>query len=269
MATRLIDLTSKVFGDLTVIERSENKIFKRQSKTYWKCLCNCGNYYIAPGEGLRQGTCTHCGCKDGHIIDLTGERFGRLLVIKMAHRPGRRGSSWLCKCDCGNEIVVASRVLRSGDTKSCGCLQRDIARENAKKNKGIKNPNSSVGEGIAALNGLFGAYRISAKNRELPFELNIEEFALLTKQNCYYCGCEPQQIFHRAKFCGDYIYNGVDRVDNNAGYVSKNVVPCCGLCNKTKFCMTREDFLFWIDRVYFHIHKLNENGEKIANSIGL
>jgi hypothetical protein len=265
----LIDLTGKVFGNLTVIGRAENKISAGQAKTQWRCLCSCENYYIASAEGLREGTCTHCGCKDGHIIDLTGERFGRLLVIKIAHRPGRRGSSWLCKCDCGKDVVVASKNLRNGSTKSCGCLQKDIIRDIGKINKGIKRPDQSVGEGRAALNALFGKYKRVAVSRNLVFNLDIEEFEFLTSQSCYYCGCEPQQIFHRAAFCGDYIYNGIDRVDNNTGYVSENVVPCCGLCNKTKFCMTKDEFLSWVDKVYFHIHKLDENGEKVANSIGL
>jgi hypothetical protein len=57
-------------------------------------------------------------------IDLTGQRFGRLVVIEEAERRGytRR---WNCKCDCGNSAVVDMGQLRSGKTKSCGCLNRE------------------------------------------------------------------------------------------------------------------------------------------------
>ena len=56
--------------------------------------------------------------------DLTGQRFGRLLVIREAGR--KCGNvAWLCKCDCGAEVVVTSGHLCSGFTQSCGCLKRE------------------------------------------------------------------------------------------------------------------------------------------------
>lgn len=56
--------------------------------------------------------------------DMTGQRFGRLVVVV---RAGRKGSSalWLCRCDCGADHVVAGTYLRSGKSTSCGCFQRD------------------------------------------------------------------------------------------------------------------------------------------------
>ena len=55
------------------------------------------------------------------FIDLTGQRFGRLVVIKRSENIGRY-TAWLCECDCGKEVVVKATYLRSGGTKSCGCL---------------------------------------------------------------------------------------------------------------------------------------------------
>jgi hypothetical protein len=55
--------------------------------------------------------------------DLTGKRFGRLMVIKRAMNYKRyKEALWLCQCDCGNQTVVAAGHLRDGHTKSCGCL---------------------------------------------------------------------------------------------------------------------------------------------------
>jgi hypothetical protein len=61
-------------------------------------------------------------------IDITGRRFGRLIVISQQPKPeGRRKEGyWLCKCDCGNEIITNKDHLRQGDTKSCGCLKREL-----------------------------------------------------------------------------------------------------------------------------------------------
>lgn len=61
-------------------------------------------------------------------IDITGQRFGRLVAIEMAFKKNYR-SHWRCKCDCGNEIIVDLGNLRSGHTKSCGCYKAEKASE--------------------------------------------------------------------------------------------------------------------------------------------
>lgn len=53
-------------------------------------------------------------------LDLTGQRFGKLTVLKPAENVGNR-TTWLCRCDCGRESVVKTYRLRSGHTSSCGC----------------------------------------------------------------------------------------------------------------------------------------------------
>jgi hypothetical protein len=61
--------------------------------------------------------------------NLVGQRFGRLLVLAQAGRNKHGQILWLCICDCKNETVVSSNTLKKGHTQSCGCLQRDKARE--------------------------------------------------------------------------------------------------------------------------------------------
>lgn len=61
------------------------------------------------------------------FIDLTGKRFGRLVVIKRVENGNRRSLRWLCRCDCGKETVVFGDSLKQGKTKSCGCLAREKA----------------------------------------------------------------------------------------------------------------------------------------------
>lgn len=57
------------------------------------------------------------------LIDLTGKRFERLLVLRR-HGESYRPVRWLCKCDCGTETIKAGFSLKRGDTRSCGCLMR-------------------------------------------------------------------------------------------------------------------------------------------------
>lgn len=59
--------------------------------------------------------------------ELTGQRFGRLVAVAVAFKGKRR--RWLCRCDCGAEVEVATEYLNGGHTKSCGCLRRDKATE--------------------------------------------------------------------------------------------------------------------------------------------
>lgn len=60
-------------------------------------------------------------------IDLVGQRFGRLLVVEEAGKDKHGNLKWKCKCDCGDVAIVLGYNLRSGRTKSCGCLRRVVA----------------------------------------------------------------------------------------------------------------------------------------------
>lgn len=69
--------------------------------------------------------------------DMSGERYGRLVVIERAGTDRNRNALWRCRCDCGNEKVISGKCLKSGDTKSCGCLQLENLREQAHKGHSI------------------------------------------------------------------------------------------------------------------------------------
>lgn len=68
-------------------------------------------------------------------IDITGQRFGRLLVVSEAaphiQPNGLKRTMWLCVCDCGEKYVAFGANLRNNHTQSCGCLQKDRAKESA------------------------------------------------------------------------------------------------------------------------------------------
>lgn len=61
----------------------------------------------------------------GKLIDLTGQRFGRLVVLERAGSDSSKNAMWRCQCDCGNITVVAGGHLRTGTSRSCGCLHRE------------------------------------------------------------------------------------------------------------------------------------------------
>ncbi len=72
----------------------------------------------------------------GKRLDLMCQKFGRLRVVgDIEERTGDGGLKWLCHCDCGKDVVVRTKDLRRGDTKSCGCLHKEglIARSTKHK----------------------------------------------------------------------------------------------------------------------------------------
>lgn len=129
-----IDLIGKRFGKLTVLSLCEEK--SNNGILVWECKCDCGNTIYVRGGNLKNGHTKSCGCKAkedrlNRYEDITGRRFGNLFVIKKVGR-SKRGVLWLCKCDCGKEKIACGQDLRSGKTKSCGCLS-DENRKKAKK----------------------------------------------------------------------------------------------------------------------------------------
>lgn len=74
------------------------------------------------------------------MTDLTGMRFGRLVVIEFAYvkiTPCSRKAMWRCKCDCGNEKIIRGSSLTGGISKSCGCLAKEVASKKQTKHSGF------------------------------------------------------------------------------------------------------------------------------------
>lgn len=121
--SRIIDLAGQVFGRLTVISKAPST----GGQAEWWCICSCGKITKVKGQHLRDGSILSCGCwnkeriSQACTIDLTGQKFGKLTVLEYAG--SKRGRAhWRCKCECGNECIVCSSYLRTGDTTSCGCV---------------------------------------------------------------------------------------------------------------------------------------------------
>lgn len=72
--------------------------------------------------------------------DLTGERFGRLVVASYKGQNSYKNSVWVCLCDCGGCTETTTKCLRAGDSKSCGCLKREVVGRRATKHGMSRTP---------------------------------------------------------------------------------------------------------------------------------
>lgn len=229
-------LIGKIFTHLTVIRIIGSKL----NRAFCTVKCICGVEKELRVSSIISGATKSCGCKTKELIsmslrrDLTGLKFGRLSVIKVTGEKKHRNYVWECLCDCGIHAFIMSNNLVSGQSRSCGCLQKDSRR---------------IKKGESSFNFLYSNYRRSAKDRGFRFNLSKELFKKLTSQNCFYCGVFPKQLINHKHFYGNYPYNGIDRVDNTKGYEEDNSAPCCELCNRTKADRTLHEFQDWIKRL--------------------
>lgn len=153
------DLTGKTFGDLTV----GSFAFTKKRVAHWNCICKCGkkrivrSYYLTHGLRTACESCTKIKNNGHHYVDVTGMRFGKLTVLHVSHfNRKNRQYYWRCLCDCGRETVVQGCPLRTGKTRSCGCLVIEKA-----KNRGyVDLTNKRFGRLVVkSHNGMRGNFR--------------------------------------------------------------------------------------------------------------
>lgn len=217
-----------------------------------QAICVCGNL-----RDERATTCRACS-----LPTLAGRRFGKLTVAEAAGsrvRPvGKHERLWLCHCDCGKSVLLATRSLtrRARPTRSCGCLRRSSAAERQR----LAEP------WHVSRNRALQQYRKGAKRKGHSFRLTDDEAFALFAQACHYCGAPPHNSINaylnlkgqprHAKHRGrphladaEFLYSGIDRVNNRRGYLPGNCVPCCSTCNTMKRDLPAAIFLSWLDRV--------------------
>ncbi|ALA07738.1 hypothetical protein BC01_159 [Bacillus phage BC01] len=137
------DITGQRFGKLVAIEIAGKDANKN---IQWLCRCDCGNSRVVSNHYLKRGSVSHCGCsaaqarkRTGKPKDITGQRFGKLVAVKITGKDKHHNIQWLCKCDCGNTHTVSSHYLRRGSVSSCGCLRKVLSPKGDKQGHGLSS----------------------------------------------------------------------------------------------------------------------------------
>lgn len=183
-------------------------------------------------------------------LNLIGCMFGRLTVIAALPRKNNR-TWWQCQCSCDETVVFEVRgdYLTGNAMRSCGCMHAETKAEASQKMRVYDTYSERSARHIWGKE-----YRDGG--------LTFEQFYELSQKNCFYCGAAPSSISNphkndenssqKAKDEGDFVYNGLDRMNNDYKHTLENVVPCCKICNLTKGIMNMEDFEKFIRAIHAH-----------------
>ena len=198
--SRKLELQGQKFNKLTAIKENGKD---KKGQVLWLCKCECGNFTNVRGTELKNGKVKSCGCK--FFKDLSGQKFGKLLVVKRVENIGKQ-VAYLCKCDCGNTKVVKADYLRTGDTKSCGCL-----------------PHSHVKHGLIHQR----IYRIWLAMKNRCGNAKMDSYKNYGKRGIKICEewLSDFKKFHSWAILSGYNDNlTIERVDNNKGYEPSNCI---------------------------------------------
>lgn len=169
------DITGFRFGRFTVLGPSKPGFIAT-----WICRCDCGTIKNVLKTQLNAGV-KSCGCyskevKKGRLIDLTGQKFGRLTVLSRAESNDPDRTYWHCQCDCSTLTKVYGICLKDGNSKSCGCLKKEKFLTYKGKNHPCWNPSMTEED------------RLSSRERN-----HNPLYAMWCKQvkerDCYLCQC--------------------------------------------------------------------------------
>lgn len=151
-----------------------------------------------------------------------------------------------CLCECGVIKEISLYNIIKERTKSCGCYALEVIQ----RRKNNTYPSS--------FNALYYEYKIRSKKRNIEFNLTKDEFMILTKSNCSYCGESPSKRFHRNDYNDVTIFNGIDRINNQLGYIINNCTTCCERCNFMKGKLPKKEFLEQVNKIYkYQYGKIN------------
>lgn len=143
-AARRKELSGQRFGRLIPLYPLKER---KRGNVVWHCQCDCGNEHDVIAADLISGHIKSCGCynldkiRERNTIDITGQRFGKLIAIKSTNKidPKSKMFLWEFKCDCGTTKTLPVGWVTCGNTTSCGCTKSrgETAVANALKNASI------------------------------------------------------------------------------------------------------------------------------------
>jgi hypothetical protein len=199
------DFTGSIFGNLLLLKRIPE--FRKPTK--YICVCSCGNFCTKYSRDITIGNVKSCGCLHIPIVldNYIGKRFGKLCILNVTIE-----EEFICKCDCGKEIIKPFKNIIYKNTKSCGCINRSDR----------SNHFNWRGFGEISLD-YFNSIKVGAKRRNLEFDMTIEFLWNLYLQQDRCCNLSGIEIYFPKKENGFVQTASLDRINSKIGYLKSNV----------------------------------------------
>lgn len=297
------DFIGRKFTRLEVISFYEIKKVNNKNRSFWKCLCDCGNSINVSRNSLTNENTKSCGCLYKETRKTCGKvnkKNDKYLAEKNVYRCYKKDAKKrnlifeidfelfldlvnkyciYCNSKPNNKIkyhthsAVINGLDRVNNTLGyvkdnivsccsvCNKMKRTYSLEDFKKWAASLNINYSTEKEYneytilqnldLAFNKYFYSIKSKSKYRKLEFNLSKDFVYHISLKNCYYCSKKPENIFYTKSNIYKFYYSGIDRVDNNLGYLEYNCVPCCKQCNYAKNNHT-------IDFFIQHVKNINE-----------
>lgn len=221
----VLRIQGQKFGRLLALE----EVGSINNKVHWRFLCDCGTETVLAATFVKRGHTQSCGClreersREAVVRDISGERFGRLLALNRAGSANGR-IQWLCRCDCGTEVLRPSKNLTNGTAVSCGCRKNEPGKGDPLTSQFIRDRAGAYShQRRATLRGVGGSF-------------TAEQIAdLLKKQRgkCPWCGCSIKKKYEK-----DH-RKAVSRGGDNS---IRNISLLCKPCNNRK---SARDEIVW------------------------
>jgi len=146
------------------------------------------------------------------MIDITGQKFGKLTAVEFTHLTKCRHAVWKCRCDCGKETFAETRLLRNETRVSCGCSQYKTGKE------------SKTWKGTGGLSRTrFSKLKLDARKRKILFDLSPEFLWNLFESQNRKCALSGEDIWFNSKVHTSDGVASLDRIDSSKGYINNNV----------------------------------------------
>lgn len=248
-----------------IIKEIKNELKRKEcscigKENIWNKKCpSCGEEQLYSTEyslqyAIAKNTmCYKCSSKkrgnNHHTTEnYVGKRFNKIIILKQyVGNNNLTMADYIC--DCGKLKTSKLFYITCGRIGSCGC-------QRIESNQFTNSPWRKKPCGYSAFGQVYNGYKGNARHGNKEFLLSKDDALKLFKSNCFYCNNPPSIIRKHKKYNGEFVYNGIDRKDNNKGYIIDNCVSCCKFCNFTKGTTPFGDFIKWI-------RKANENTKNV------
>ena len=151
------------------------------------------------------------------------------------NKKNKDGKEYSCIICARERAKLAQRKFRANMT-----IEEKLAVKEYRKLPRIIQMQKESGEKYnKKFKGKHNTYKQHAKVKNREFSLTLAEFTYILLQTCSYCGENNKPM-------------GIDRIDNDKPYILSNSISCCETCNRAKLKMSKEEFLNWVTKLYYH-----------------